>query len=99
MAKLIGYVLVAVAIAFLAFSIYRATDAIAPRLDQANQQIAGMRADIEAIKAEIPSLARTAGEQATKGAATGAKKEAGSVLERAISPDPRKHLDPLGIFD
>lgn len=99
MIKLLGYLLVAIAIGFLGFSIYRATDVIAPKLDEATASIADIRTDIELIKAEIPQLAHTAGKEAVKGATAGAKEEGRNVLQRATSPDPRKHLDPLGIFD
>jgi hypothetical protein len=98
MIKIIGYLLVSSAIVFLGFSIYRATDAIVPHLEEANKQIDQIRTEIEQIKGEIPGLAKKAGEGAVSGAFEGAKEEAKTTVERALSPDPRQHLDPANIF-
>jgi hypothetical protein len=99
MIKLLGYLLVSCSIAFLGFSIYRATDAILPELQMANAEIKAVRNDIQEIKSDIPGLAKTVGTAAAMGTLEQTRDEGQKMMDRVMSPDPRKHLDPFGMFD
>lgn len=99
MTKIIGYLLVSLAITFLGFSIYRATDAIVPELKMANNEIKAVRNDIQQLKGDIPGLAQEVGKAATMGTLKKTTDESQKVMERMMNPDPRKHLDPFGMFE
>lgn len=99
MLKIAGYLLVSLAISFLGFSIYRATNAIVPELQTANKEIKAVRNDIQQIKDNIPGFAQGVGTAAAIGTLEQTKDEGQKMMERVMSPDPRKHLDPFGMFD
>lgn len=99
MNKIIGYLIVSFAITFLAFSIYRATDAIVPELKKANANIQAVRDDIQQLKDNPMGLVRDAGKAATMETMEQTRDEGQKVMERMMSPDPRKHLDPFGMFE
>lgn len=99
MTKIIGYLIVSFSITFLGFSIYRATDAILPELKTANANIQAVRDDIQQLKGNPIGLARDAGKAATMETIEQSRDEGQKVMERMMSPDPRKHLDPFGMFE
>jgi len=92
MTKIIGYVLLSLAISFLGFSIYRATDAIVPELHAVNTEIKMIRQEIQQLKGNIPGLSQMDTLQQTT-------HEGQKVMERAMNTDPIKHMDPFGMFD
>jgi hypothetical protein len=90
--KIIGYGLLSLAISFLGFSIYRATDTIVPELQTMNTEIKMIRQEIQQLKGNIPGLTQMGTLQQTTN-------EGQKVMERAMKTDPRKHIDPFGIFN
>jgi len=92
MIKIIGYILLSLAISFLGFSIYRATNAIVPELKMANTEIKMIRQEIQQLKGNMPGLAQMGTLQQTT-------HQGQKVMERAMNTDPRKHIDPFGMFD
>lgn len=92
MTHIIGYLLLSIAIGFLGFSIYRATDAIVPELQASHAEIKMMRQEIQQLKNNIPGLSQMDTLQQTTN-------EGQKAMERAMNTDPRKHMDPFGMFD
>jgi hypothetical protein len=92
MIKIIGYVLLSLSISFLGFSIYRATNAIVPELKMTNTEIKIIRQEIQQLKGNMPGFAQMGTLQQTTS-------EGQKVMERAMGTDPRKHMDPFGMFD
>ncbi len=92
MTKIIGYVLLSLSISFLGFSIYHATNAIVPELKMINTEIKIIRQEIQQLKSTIPGFTQMGTLQQTTN-------EGQKIMERAMGTDPRKHMDPFGVFD
>ncbi len=92
MIKIIGYILLSLSISFLGFSIYRATNAIVPELKMANTEIKMIRQEIQQLKGNMPGFSQMGTLQQTTN-------QGQKAMERAMSTDPRKHIDPFRMFD
>ena len=92
MTKIIGYVLLSLSISFLGFSIYRATNALVPEFKMVNSEIKIIRQEIQQLKGTMPGFSQMGTLQQTTN-------EGQKVMERAMGVDPRKHIDPFGMFD